>query len=199
MHVMGAVWMRARVDLRRQRWALVVAALVVALAGGLVLAAIAGTSRTRSALPRFIEYSRPETFEAFAPELPLAKQEEVGARLAALPAIEASTATAFVLFAAVDDDGEPILGAEGGIGATALVGPDTGRDMSRPLLVDGRLPSSDRADEVAIDEDFADYWGVGCRRPLRGGRLRPRSARGHRERPAASNRRALGSPPASPV
>ena len=84
----------------------------------------------------------------------------MGARLAALPAIQASTATAFVLFAAVDDDGEPILGAEGGIGATALVGPDAGREMSRPLLIDGRLPSPDRADEVAVDEDFADYWGV---------------------------------------
>ena len=56
----AAVWMAARAQLRRRWGATVALALLVGLAGGVVLAAIAGASRTESAMKRFVAYSRPE-------------------------------------------------------------------------------------------------------------------------------------------
>src|SRR5207249_7937251 len=58
--VVQAVWMAARAQLRH-RWGPTVAlVLLVGLAGGAVLAAIAGASRTETAMKRFVAYSRPE-------------------------------------------------------------------------------------------------------------------------------------------
>src|SRR4029453_18507430 len=56
---MTAVWARARVELRRRWGATVVLMVLVGLAGGVVLAAVAGARRTDSAMGRFLAYSRP--------------------------------------------------------------------------------------------------------------------------------------------
>src|SRR5438128_12147173 len=56
----AAVWMAARAQLRRRWGATVALALLVGLAGGVVLAAVAGASRTDTAMDRFVAYSRPE-------------------------------------------------------------------------------------------------------------------------------------------
>src|SRR5437667_12530797 len=58
--VVQAVWMAARAQLRRRWGATVALALLVGLAGGVVLAAVAGASRTETAMKRFVDYSRPE-------------------------------------------------------------------------------------------------------------------------------------------
>src|SRR5436305_14275559 len=58
--VVQAVWMAARAQLRRRWGATVALVLLVGLAGGVVIAAIAGASRTDSAMKRFVAYSRPE-------------------------------------------------------------------------------------------------------------------------------------------
>src|SRR5437762_7414754 len=57
---MAAVWMAARAQLRRRWGATVALALLVGLAGGVVIAAVAGASRTESAMKRFVAFSRPE-------------------------------------------------------------------------------------------------------------------------------------------
>src|SRR5438128_707642 len=60
MPEVAAVWMAARAQLRRRWGATVALVLLVGLAGGVVIAAIAGASRTDSAMKRFVAYSRPE-------------------------------------------------------------------------------------------------------------------------------------------
>src|SRR5436305_12507885 len=55
-----AVWMAARAPLRRRWGATVALVLLVGLAGGMVIAAVAGASRTDSSMKRFVAFSRPE-------------------------------------------------------------------------------------------------------------------------------------------
>jgi hypothetical protein len=55
---MGAVWLRARAQLRGRLLASLALALLVGLAGGVVLAAVAGARRSEAALPRFLAASR---------------------------------------------------------------------------------------------------------------------------------------------
>jgi hypothetical protein len=50
---MGAVWLRARAQLRGRVWASLLLLLLAGLAGGVVLAALAGARRSDAALPRF--------------------------------------------------------------------------------------------------------------------------------------------------
>ena len=58
--LVAAVWMAARAQLRRRWGATVALALLVGLAGGVVIAAVAGASRTETSMKRFVAYSRPE-------------------------------------------------------------------------------------------------------------------------------------------
>ena len=55
---MGAVWLRARAQLRGRLWASLLLVLLAGLAGGVVLAALAGARRSETALPRFLAASR---------------------------------------------------------------------------------------------------------------------------------------------
>src|SRR5215204_3389184 len=50
----SAVWLRASAQLRGRARATVLLAVLVGLAGGMVLAAVAGARRTDAALPRFL-------------------------------------------------------------------------------------------------------------------------------------------------
>jgi ABC-type lipoprotein release transport system permease subunit len=156
----AAVWFRGSRDLRRQIWATLGLIAVVGVTAGLVLAAVAGASRTRSALPRFVEHFRAEDAYASAPTESLAEQQQFARELATVPGVSAVAPTAFVVMATVDDRG-PIAGAEGVIGATAFVEESGSAAMLRPLVVDGRLPSPGAPYAVAVDEDFAEHWNVG--------------------------------------
>lgn len=51
---MGAVWLRAKAQLRGRVRASLLLALLVGLSGGVVLAALAGARRSEAALPRFL-------------------------------------------------------------------------------------------------------------------------------------------------
>jgi ABC-type uncharacterized transport system permease subunit len=51
---MAAVWARARAELRRRWQATVLLVMVVGLAGGAVMAAVAGARRTDSGMDRFL-------------------------------------------------------------------------------------------------------------------------------------------------
>src|SRR3954451_22870661 len=56
----SAVWMAARAQLRHRWGATIALALLVGLTGGLVIAAVAGASRTDSSMKRFVAYSHTE-------------------------------------------------------------------------------------------------------------------------------------------
>jgi hypothetical protein len=53
---LSAVWLRARAQLRGRVQATVLLAVLVGLAAGMVLAAVAGARRTNAALPRFVAH-----------------------------------------------------------------------------------------------------------------------------------------------
>jgi hypothetical protein len=55
---MGAVWLRAKAQLRGRLLASLALALLIGLSGGVVLAAVAGARRSDAALPRFLAATR---------------------------------------------------------------------------------------------------------------------------------------------
>lgn len=158
---MGAVWYRARSELRR-RWAgTLVLALLVGVAGGAVLTAVAGARRTDTALDRFIEYHRPGTLQ-----LTLGEEGLDPGAVARLPQVDGTTTASYVLMSPARPDGSPDPDAAGTINPFLII-PETGPPI-RFLVVEGRAPEFERDPlETAVDEQAADRFGVGPGSTLR--------------------------------
>ena len=152
---MSAVWMVARSQLRRRRGATVVLALLVGLAGAVVIAAVAGASRTDTAMERFVAYSRTEDLIAVVngaqgdPSDPavVAQALATRARVLALPQI-AEVGRAPYLFLSPDKAGKEV----GAINPFGAADDHAFRTMDRPLLLHGRFARPDRPDEVVVDD-----------------------------------------------
>jgi hypothetical protein len=166
----SAVWLRATAQLRGRVGATVLLAVLVGLAGGMVLAAVAGARRTDAALPRFIAYDNTVDAEVVSdvgtqPRLdPLGREVRA---VAALPEVAAATrATAIILSS--PDPASP-TGRRRDLGYLPL---DSGgsRMFGRPMMVAGRLADERRAEEVVVDEELAarrylrvnSMWRVGA-------------------------------------
>jgi ABC-type lipoprotein release transport system permease subunit len=155
---MGAVWLRARAQLRGRLLASLLLALLVGLAGGVVLAAVAGARRSDAALPRFLAASRTTEATVWFIAGPRGGQparsdlaDELHA-VAALPQVRSAQRGTALIMSASDPTGSK--GPNRQLGVAGLDG--TGHDMmGRPILVAGRLPHPNRPEEVAIDEEFA--------------------------------------------
>src|SRR5436305_10722134 len=166
--VVQAVWMAARAQLRRRWGATVALILLVGLAGGVVIAAIAGASRTETAMKRFVAFSRPE--EAFvsvngpnvglgpapgqqnaAPDpAAIAATLDDRTRLVALPQV-ADVGRAPYMFMSPDKAGNEL----GAINPFAAADGRAFRTFDRPLLLHGRFAHLDRADEAIVDDTTA--------------------------------------------
>jgi hypothetical protein len=150
---MGAVWLRVRAQLRGRVRTTILLVLFAGLAGGIVLAAVAGARRTDVALPRFLAYHQMidasvDFLQGHEASVDLARQR---AKLAALPEVrQAVRATAIIV---AGDDGTGALGRR----RLAYLPLDPGGSavFGRPIVVAGRLPADDQPDEVAIDEELA--------------------------------------------
>lgn len=95
---MSIVWVAARATLRRRWPATIALALVIAMAGGVVLVAIAGLRRTEGALPRFLDHNRAgDASVVFNEDLPLADQEALAAKVSELPMVTDAGAGALVV------------------------------------------------------------------------------------------------------
>lgn len=167
---MMAVWTVARSQLRR-RWGTTVAlTLLVAVAGGTVLAGVAGASRTGSAMRRFVAYSRPEDLVVVVNGLPsqanpptdpaeirraVARAERLRHEVASLPQVEAAARLPY-LFLAADATGQDV----GNVNPFAASDPAAYRAIDRPLLLAGRMARPDRADEAVIDDVVAAQRGL---------------------------------------
>jgi hypothetical protein len=168
MREVAAVWMAARAQLRRRWGATVALILLVGLAGGAVLAAIAGASRTDSAMKRFVAYSRPEDVyvvvngpgTGFGPqpgqtgppdqaEFARIMSETIAqrAQVVALPQV-AEAARAPYMFMSPDKAGNQL----GTINPFGAADAHAFRTMDRPLLLRGRLAQLDHPYEVVIDD-----------------------------------------------
>jgi hypothetical protein len=161
---MGVLWTRARAQLRGRARANLFLALLVGLAGALVLAAAAGARRSEAALPRFLAANQTvDASVAVAASGPTDDGSEALRRVAALPEVRQAfrvtgwTAGALVLAGA--DPAEP-SGWHRQLGTLAL---DPGGSVAfgRPILVAGRLPDQGRPEEAAVDEELAALRGLG--------------------------------------
>jgi hypothetical protein len=124
----------------RARWrGWVVFALLVAVSGGAVLAAVAGAQRTGSAYPRFLRASNASDVLVSPTATGLGGYYRALARLPGVTAVEPlavlNTLTPAQVVAPADRRFQHVL--------------------DRPRVLAGRLPSPDRAGEIAVDQNGA--------------------------------------------
>jgi hypothetical protein len=139
---MSAVRLLVRAELRRRWGSLVVVALVVAITGGVTLAALAGARRTSTSFERFQESSRNHDVLVFAEGV---DGEDVR-RLREQPGVDAIGYARQL--AMIRPDGEFL--AVGGAVDDSLF-----RDVDRLRIVAGRAPRPEVPEEVVIPEPLA--------------------------------------------
>lgn len=163
-----AVWIAARAQLRRRWGATVALILLVGLTGGVVIAAIAGASRTDSAMKRFVAYSRPEeayvtvngpipagtnTFEGPPDVSPAEMQAYINAtladrdRLVHLPQVAEAGRAPYMLLSP-DKEGKEL----GAINPFAAADGHAFRTIDRPKVLQGRFAKLDRPEEAIVDD-----------------------------------------------
>ena len=146
---MAAVIAWTRLDLRRRWRPLLVLALIVALADGVILAAVAGARRTDSALPRLQKHIT-QADVMVLPNQPGFDWDKVRA----LPSVKALGT--FVLYDGnVQIDGVNV-DEVGGFPAGDLV---QNVVIDRPRLISGRLPDPNNPDEVIVTPGFTAKYG----------------------------------------
>lgn len=148
---MSVVWAWLRLDLRRRWQSLAVLTLLVAIAGGLVLASLAGARRAVTVQARLTSTTLPAT----AVVLP----NEVGfdwAPVRDLP--EVAAVAPFIVDYAMALEGLPTDGL-----GFPFVGPDFGRTIEKPIVYSGRSFDPTRADEAVVSRQFVAHFhkGVG--------------------------------------
>ena len=154
---MAAVWTLARARLRARWRSLLGLALLVGVASGAVVAAAIGACRTDTAYARLLEATRADHVEVevggfedpgFMDRVELPQVARLGLESVAL------------LAPAMPGDPREY---KWGTRLISMIGVDgrVGRTVNRPLVVAGRRPDPDRADEVGISESLARRWGCG--------------------------------------
>src|SRR5712692_9131718 len=151
MGFMLAVWVIARAQLRHRQVATVALVLLMGLAGGVVLAAVAGASRTDTAMMRFVAYSRPEDGVVIvngaqgdpADPAVFARGLATRHRVLALPEV-AEVGRAPYLFMSPDKGGAEF----GTLNPFGAADTKAFRTINRPRLLQGRFARLDRADEA---------------------------------------------------
>jgi putative ABC transport system permease protein len=157
---MGAVRMCAAANLRRRLGGTLAVALLVALVGGVVLAAAAGARRTESAYSRMARF----TNAADATVGPNGFGKLDPAEVATLPGVDRVGAVAGFGMADRPKVGlVPPNDDYAGDFAVASADGVAGYQIDRLLVVDGRMPRPGRVDETVVNEAFArsKHLGVG--------------------------------------
>lgn len=152
---MAAWWLWVRTDARRRLRSAVVLALLVAVAGGVVMAAVAGARRNGSAVGRAAGLTVPADVWA-VPNEPGFDWDAVRA----LPEVEAVGEFA-VTFYEIEGVEQPVSSELPPASAESAV------DVEIPVVVEGRLADPDRVDEVTISPTVARSGiGIGDRLTL---------------------------------
>lgn len=151
---MGAVGWLVGHELRARWRAVVGLALLVGLAGGIVLATAAGARRTGSAYERFTEgtATRDVSVQVDA--------EDPGPLLGAIEELALVAASGRLEIYPVLPEDESMIGE---VDLAIFASPDGryGRDVDRPVVLQGRMPSPDATDEVIANELAARLTGLG--------------------------------------
>jgi hypothetical protein len=136
---------------RWRSWAVLV--LLMAVAGGAVLAAAAGARRTASAYPRFLTASKASDV-LVAPDEP-----DMGGYFGALARLPGAGAVAPVAAMALEALGHSSLGARESVVLTPVDG-RFGRGVDVPKVLAGRLPAAGNAGEIVVDQRAAAVMGL---------------------------------------
>jgi hypothetical protein len=152
--------MRARAQLRGRVGASLFLALLVGLAGALVLAAAAGARRSEAALPRFLAANQTvdATLEVRTndPTDDLAEQRR---QVAALPEVRqvfrVSGTVGGLVLAGADSTGPADPARWHVLIGMAALDPGGSVGFGRPIVGAGRLPDERRPDEAVVDEELA--------------------------------------------
>jgi hypothetical protein len=150
---MGAIVAVAAHELRARWRAWVSLALLVAFAGGCVLATVAGARRTGSAYQRFLLASKASDVLVSPAGTGLDGYYQA---LARLPGIAAVAPIVGLSFLPVGPGGQPVSASV----AAAPLDRRWGHLLDIPKVIDGRLPLAGRPDEVAVDQIGARALGV---------------------------------------
>jgi hypothetical protein len=146
---MPAVWLRSRAELRARWPALLALTLLVGIAGGAVLAALAGARRTSSSYDRFVEESRSaHVFVILFHPIPAGFVEEVRR----LREVEG--------FAHLDGLVVQAKGTDEPLGSGSALDDGFAKEVDRPRVLEGRLPEENAVREVAVGERTAAALGV---------------------------------------
>jgi hypothetical protein len=149
--------MRLRADLRQRMLGVVGVALLVAIAGAVVLTAAAGARRTASTLARVER----ETRAADLLVNPDANPDPAAwKQVDTLPEVAAVATVLGLGGGPLDANGDLDMGAA--YSAIIAANPDGRlfRDVDRPHLLRGRYPHLDRADEILVSEFAAEKFGM---------------------------------------
>jgi ABC-type lipoprotein release transport system permease subunit len=157
---MGAVGVRLRAE-RRTTWrSWLVLALLIGTFAGVVLGVAVGARRTATAFPRFAaeNASSDALVAAFNTGLNGYYDE-----LADRPGVDQFALIAGMPIFPATPDGEPIF-INGNVAAP--IDGQLGYSINRPEILDGRLPSPNRTDEIFVNEVAAQRLGLRVGRPM---------------------------------
>jgi ABC-type lipoprotein release transport system permease subunit len=145
---MAAIWLTARAEWR-QRWrSFVVLAVLAGLAGGVALAAYAGSRRADTSFDRLLEREKRPNLSVAMDERP---DPEVVRAAAELPGVELAAHRVMLVVAPAD------RGLVVGQDAIAVALPVTAGEVPAGVgIVEGRLYDERRADELVVNEAMRD-------------------------------------------
>jgi hypothetical protein len=147
----AAVWAQARAQLRATRRSTVALILLVALVGGVVLAAATGARRTDSAFPRLLGAASTSDI-LVNPDEGIASGLDID-EVAALPGVR-EIGDVRGMFLVLPD---PSYDAE----FLAAGTPATFDTIDRPKVLEGRAPDPERVEEVLVTQRYVDDTGIG--------------------------------------
>ncbi len=140
----------------RSRWrALLGLALLIAFATASVTTATAGARRGSTAVDRLLDVTEPMTLAALVNRGPF--DWDV---VRAMPQVEALSAFAVSGFDIEGLGDSPERSADY-LGGFPMIDDQAWKTLERPVVLDGRLPDTSRADEVAVTSNFVDFFGKG--------------------------------------
>jgi hypothetical protein len=141
-----------RLDFRRRWRSLAVLGVLVALAAGTVMTAVAGANRGATAIDRLAA----QTLPADAMILP----NEPGFDWAAVRAMPPVEALSTFVVSGYEIEGLDLMESLLTVGFPPA-DDEAMRTVERPVVIDGRLPDPSRGDEVVVTPLFADSHGLG--------------------------------------
>ncbi|MCX6463031.1 MAG: hypothetical protein NTW05_05505, partial [Pseudonocardiales bacterium] len=144
---MRAVVVVARAELRARWRPLLAIGLLLGLVGGAVLATAAVAQRTATAYPRLVAATHLDDARVFVP----ADQPDLVTQVPELPGVTAAWTTS-----------SWVARVEGPVLRYVSVGAGYDRppDLLEPVVLEGRLPAPDAADELLLGEPFAEASGL---------------------------------------